>query len=420
MQFIYTFKVMIHPNNKQRTKILRTMNKCIECQNIIYDILDGYVKRTEKFPSCSDIIKMFTIIKKEKDDEVIKSRKNLTKREMIKKHLDILFYDVSNDALKQTVKDTYNSFIRFFNKLGDYPIKKTYKSRKKSFYVDPFKIDITSNKVRLEKIANNQKTNRQVLNWVKLAEKNRITLGVSYYNPRISYDGTNFYLTVGVKDEYVPIKNIAKSDDRVIGIDLNSALIVTSENTRYKQATKTKEYKRIKNRKKRLQRSLSRKYRVCNPNNKKKVKYSQNYKKNKSLIKKLDKRLANIRDDCHQKIITNILFKPPKKIVLEDLYIKEMAKKENRDKMTYEQKQASKNIVEASLRKFRVLLIDRVRRYQTIVVIADKYYPSTKRCNICGNIKEMKINDRIYKCDCCGLVIDRDYNSAINLANYID
>ena len=88
--------------------------------------------------------------------------------------------------------------------------------------------------------------------------------------------------------------------------------------------------------------------------------------------------------------------------------------------MTYEQKQASKNIVEASLRKFRVLLIDRVRRYQTIVVIADKYYPSTKRCNICGNIKEMKINDRIYKCDCCGLVIDRDYNSAINLANYID
>jgi hypothetical protein len=110
---MYTFKVVIHPNNKQKTKILRTMNKCIECQNIIYDILDGYVKRKDKFPSCSDIRKMFTIIKKEKDDEVIKLRKGMTKKEMIINHLDILFYDVSNDALKQTIKDTYNSFIRF-------------------------------------------------------------------------------------------------------------------------------------------------------------------------------------------------------------------------------------------------------------------------------------------------------------------
>ena len=96
-----------------------------------------------------------------------------------------------------------------------------------------------------------------------------------------------------------------------------------------------------------------------------------------------------------------------------------MASKENRDKLTYEQKLASKNLVEASLRKFRILLQDRIRRYQTSVVIADKYYPSTKKCMRCGKIKEMKINDRIYNCDCCGLVIDRDYNSAINLANYI-
>ena len=126
----------------------------------------------------------------------------------------------------------------------------------------------------------------------------------------------------------------------------------------------------------------------------------------------------NIRDDCHNKIITDILLKPPKTIVLEDLYVKEMASKEARKEMTYEQKQASKNIVEASLRKFRMLLSNRIRRYNTNIVIADKYYPSTKMCNICGAIKEMKIQDRVYKCDCCGLIIDRDLNAAINLANY--
>ena len=79
---MYTFKVVIHPNNKQRTKIFRTMNKCIECQNIIYDILDGYIKRNETIPTCSDIRKMFTKIKKQKDDEVIKLRESMTKKEM--------------------------------------------------------------------------------------------------------------------------------------------------------------------------------------------------------------------------------------------------------------------------------------------------------------------------------------------------
>ena len=95
-----------------------------------------------------------------------------------------------------------------------------------------------------------------------------------------------------------------------------------------------------------------------------------------------------------------------------------MSSKENRDNMTYEQIQASKNIVEASLRKFRMLLNNRIRKYETIIVIADKYYPSTKKCSICGNIKEIKLQDRVYTCNYCNNKIDRDLNAAINLANY--
>ena len=415
---MYTFKVMIHPNNKQRTKILRTFNKCIECQNIIYDILDGYVKRKDKFPSCSDIRKMFTIIKKEKDDEVIKLRKGMTKKEMIINHLDILFYDVSNDALKQTIKDTYNSFIRFFNKLGDYPVKKEYKARKKSFYVDPFKIDITSNKVRLEKIANNQKANRQVLNWIKLAEVDRIPTNVTYYNPRISYDGTNFYLTVSVADEFAPKKKRNKVVNKTIGIDLNIAEIVTSENIRYKQATKTKKYKKINHRKKRLQRALSRKYLACNPNNDKNITYSHKYKKNKDQIKKLDGRLLNLRDDCHKRIIDDIFKSPPSKIVIEDLYVKSMTNKKKRKKMTYKEKMAAKNIHTASFRKFSTLLINKANKYDITLIKANRYYTSTKKCSCCGNRKIMGIDERTYKCEECNLVIDRDLNAAINLAQY--
>ena len=417
---MYTYKVMIHPNNKQATKIRRTLNKCIECQNIVYDYLDSFIKNNKKIPSCSDVRKWFTIQKSLKDNEVINKRNNMTKKEMISNHLDTLFYDISNDALKQMVKDTYNSFVRYFKKLSKYPNKKSYNDKRKSFYVDPIKIGITSNKVRLEKIANNQKSNRQVLNYISLAEKNRIPLNVKYYNPRISYDGNNFFLTIGVDDENAPVKKRNKVDNRVIGIDLNNSEIVTSENVRYKQITKSKKYKKIVKRKKRLQRALSRKYIVCNPENKKRYKVSKNYKKNKSIIRNLDKRLMYLRDNNHNEIISNILIKPPKKIVLEDLYIKEMSNKETRKEKSYNEKLASKNITEANLRKFRILLTDRIRKYNTELIIVDKYYPSTKKCNRCGNIKEMKINDRTYKCNCCGLVIDRDLNSAINLANYIN
>ena len=415
---MYTYKVRIYPNNKQTTKIRRTLNKCIECQNIVYDYLDSFVKSKTNIPSVGDVRKWFTIQKRIYDEKTIELRKGKTKKQIIEEHLDTLFYDVSNDALKQTVKDTYNSFVRYFKKLGQYPVRKSYKDKKKSFYIDPFKIDFTERKVKLEKISNNLKSNRQILNYISLAEKNRIPQSVIYYNPRVSYDGDYFYITVGVSDENAPKKKIKESDGRVIGIDLNNAEIVTSENIIYKQATKTKVYKKIKRRRKRLQRALSRKYLKCNPNNSKKYKLSKNLIKNKKLIKKLDKRLTNIRDDCHDKIINHILLTSPSVIVLEDLHIKEMNNKKKRKKMTYQEKLASKNLHEASLRKFRVLLTDRIRKYDIKLVIADKYYPSTKKCSCCGNVKKMEIQDRVYVCDCCNLVINRDLNSAINLANY--
>ena len=199
-----TIKIKIHPNNRQSTKIKQTMNKCIEAQNIVFDLCKQYLDNNLKLPSCSEIRKEFTKIKKLKDDEVLEKRKGLTKKEQRSKHLDVLFYDVSNDSLKQMIKDTYNAFIRYFKKLGKYPNRKSFKDKHKSIYVDPYKIKFTSNKVKLEKISPSLKENRQVLNWVNLAEKDRIPLNVKYYNPRVTYDGYSFYLTIGLDDKDYP------------------------------------------------------------------------------------------------------------------------------------------------------------------------------------------------------------------------
>jgi putative transposase len=52
------------------------------------------------------------------------------------------------------------------------------------------------------------------------------------------------------------------------------------------------------------------------------------------------------------------------------------------------------------------------------VVIADKFYPSSKLCSCCGNMKkDLKLSDRIYRGE-CGNVIDRDYQASLNLKRY--
>ena len=407
---MYTYKVVIHPNNKQRTKILRTMNKCIECQNIIYDLLKGYLDRNERIPSCLEIRKMFTLIKKEKDEETINKRKGMTKKEMIDNHLDTLFYDVSNDALKQTVKDTYKAFIRFFRKESKFPNKKSYKDKTKSFYVDPYKIEFTDKKVKLEKIANNLKTNRQVLNYISLAEKNRIPQNVKYYNPRVVFDGDRFYIVVSVDDEYAPKKKIKEKVDEVIGIDLNVSTIVLSNNKKYKSINKEKRIKKATRKLKLLQRIASRRY-INALNNKKKIKDAKNFIKIKKLVRKCYRRLSNLRDDYINKVIDDILYKPPKRIVIETLDIKSMQ----------QNKKMSSLIQISSFRNFINTLKEKCIKQNVLITEADKYYPSSKMCSTCGSIKkDLLLSDRVYYCEACDYVINRDLNAAINLAKYIN
>ena len=57
--------------------------------------------------------------------------------------------------------------------------------------------------------------------------------------------------------------------------------------------------------------------------------------------------------------------------------------------------------------------------YGTELIVADRWFPSSKTCSGCGAVKaDLTLADRIYECAACGLVIDRDLNAALNLARY--
>ena len=407
---MYSYKVMIHPNNKQETKIRRTLNKCIECNNIIYDYIDSFIKNNEKIPSCSDVRKWFTIQKLILDNKIIDKSKKLTKKETISNHLDTLFYDVSNDALKQEIKDTYNSFIRYFKRLSKYPVKKKYNNYKKSFYVDPYKIEFSDKKVRLEKIANNQKKNRQILNYINLAEKNRIPTNALYYNPRVKLEGDRFYIVVSVDDEFAPKKKIDATSN-IIGIDLNLKAIVTSDNDIYKAVTYDKSYKKALKKERKAQKKLSIKY-IKAKELKKSLKESKNYKKQRRIKNKYTRRINNLKEAHIDYIVTSLIHKKPKIICVEDLDVKHMQESKKN-------KYIRKGIQQNPFSKFLKTLENRCNNYGIKIIKTDRYYPSSKTCSKCGYTKEdLKLSDRTYICPSCGLKINRDYNAAINIKRH--
>lgn len=404
-----TIKIKIHPNNKQSTKIKQTMNKCIEAQNIIFTMCKYYLDNNLKLPSCSSIRKEFTKIKKEKDLETINKRIGLTKKEQREQHLDVLFYDVSNDSLKQMVKDTYNAFIRYFKKLGKYPNRKSFKDKHKSMYVDPYKIKFTSSKVKLEKISSSLKENRQVLNWINLAEKDRIPLNVKYYNPRVIFDGYNFYLTVGIEDKDYPSKTKQiEKESNPIGLDLNINSFVTSSNDVYKNINSTRKIKNLTRRLKRYQRSISKKIEYSKRYN---IKLStcKNFIKQKKQIYNIYSKLRNIRENSYYQISHLILSKNPKYIVIEDLDVKSM----------YKNKRIASLLQVTGFRKFVNFLENISSKYNIPIKKVDRYYPSSKMCSSCSHIKEkLSLSTRTYICSSCGLSINRDLNASINLLNY--
>ena len=82
-------------------------------------------------------------------------------------------------------------------------------------------------------------------------------------------------------------------------------------------------------------------------------------------------------------------------------------------------KHLSKVIQQQKIYEFQRQIEYKSKLNEIEFIQVDEFYPCSKTCSCCGNIKkDLKLSDRMYKCDVCSLVIDRDYNASINLANY--
>jgi len=132
---------------------------------------------------------------------------------------------------------------------------------------------------------------------------------------------------------------------------------------------------------------------------------SNNRKKSADKLAKAYWRIGNIRRDALHKATTQ-LAKSHGEIVLEDLNVQGMVRNRH----------LARAISDVGLGEFRRQLEYKCRWYGSRLTVAPRFYPSTKRCSSCGHVKdEMPLSIRVYECEHCGLVLDRDLNAALNL-----
>jgi putative transposase len=292
---------------------------------------------------------------------------------------------------------------RWFNGLANKPKFKSKRKSKISFYVNYESLKRTNNGFKGEKIG-----------LVKTCQPlPKLKKNQKYSNPRISFDGRNWFLSIGYDKEFESVKLTNVS----LGIDVGiKELEVCSYGEFKRNINKNKKVKHLKKKLKREQRKLSRKIEAnikSYDKNRKLIyktplKNMKNIGKQNKVIRNLYKKLEDIRKNHLHQCSNEIVKTKPSRIVMETLNVKGVMKN----------KHLSKAIAEQCLYEFKRQIQYKCKKYGIEFVEADKWYPSSKTCSYCGQIKsDLKLKDRIFICE-CGFKIDRDLNASINLANY--
>ena len=219
---ILSKKIRLKPTKEQEKQLIKSAGTARFIYNWTLDKQETNFKAGEKFISDNDLRKELTQLKKTQ-----------------------LFWlnEVSSNVAKQAVKDACDAYKRFFKKLAKKPKFKSKKKSKLSFYNDCTKLKFKQNLVLIEKVG-----------WVSCNEP---LLNQKFSNPRCSFDGKYWYLSVGieVKEQTVKLTN------EVIGIDLGiKDLAVVSNGLVFKNINKTTTVKKLKTKLKRFQKQVSRKY----------------------------------------------------------------------------------------------------------------------------------------------------------------
>ncbi len=381
----------INPTDEQKSKIHQTIGVSRFVYNFYIARNKEIYEREGKFVSGMDFSKWL-------NNEYIPNNQEM---KWIK--------EVSSKATKQAIMNGDKAFRDFFKKAKGFPrFKKKKNQDVKAYFPKNNKTDWTLERHRVK---------IPTLGWVRLKEFGYIPVNSMVKSGTVSQKADRYYVSILVEERDIKISNsntgmkISNTNNEGLGIDLGiKEFAVCSDGIKFKNINKTSIIKKVEKKLKREQRKLSRKYESLKIRNKKEKGgnvTSQNIQKQVVKVQKLHQRLANIRTDYINKIVSSIIKQKPSYITIEDLNVKGMMKN----------KHLSKAIASQKFFEFKTKLMSKCKQNDVELRIVDRFYPSSKTCSQCGEIKkDLKLSDRVYKCS-CGFVIDRDLNASINLRN---
>ncbi len=289
--------------------------------------------------------------------------------------------EVTKNAPQMAIIQLGQAFNNFFAGRAKYPqFKKKGKSRD-SFTLTNDQFTIDACRVRIPN-----------LGLVRMRETLRFSGKILSATISRTADQWFASITVDTQDHnHLP----PAENQGTVGVDLGvSALATLSTGEKVAGA---KPHKALLSRLKRLSRSLSRK-----------VKGSANHHKAKQKLAKLHARIANIRKDSLHKLTTD-LTRRFHTIGIEDLNVSGMVKN----------RYLSRSISDMGFFEFRRQLEYKAAMRGGVVVVANRFFASSKTCSACGEkVEKLPLSIRSWECPTCGTHHDRDVNAAINLANY--
>ena len=376
------YKIEINPTKAQKFKIHQTIGTARFVYNFYIAHNKEVYEKEGKFVSGMDFSKWL-------NSEYIPSNQEM---KWIK--------EVSSKARKQAIMNAEQAFRDFFKKRKGFPkFKKKKDQDVKAYFPKNNKTDWTLERHRVK---------IPTLGWVRLKEFGYIPTNSIVKSGTVSQKANRYYVSILVEEKEV---EVLKPTNEGIGIDLGiKDFAVCSDGTIFKNINKTSTVKKVEKKLKREQRKLSRKYeslKMRNKNIEEGRATQRNIQKQVVKVQKLHQRLANIRTDYINKTISLIIRQKPSYITMEDLAVSNMMKN----------KHLSKAIANQKFFEFRKKLTTKCKQNKIELRVVDRFYPSSKTCSCCGKIKkDLKLKDRVYKCN-CGLMIDRDFNASINLKN---
>ena len=372
-----SFKTEINPTEEQKVRIRKTTGTCRFIYNFYLAHNKELHENRKKFMSSNQF-------------------RVWLNNEYLPNHPEYSWIkEAYSKAVTQAVNNGQTAFTRFFNHKSAFPnFKKKGKSDVKMYFVKNNPKDCRCERHRI---------NIPSLGWVRIKEKGYIPTTKDGYvikSGHVSIKADRYYVSVLIE---IPNNKIANNSNEGIGIDLGlKDFAIVSNGKIYKNINKSAKLKKLEKQLIREQRSLSRKY-----ENLKKGWSTQktNIQKQRLKVQKLHHRIDNIRTDHINKTIAEIVKTKPSYITIEDLNVSGMMKN----------KHLSKAVASQKFYEFRIKLQAKCNENGIELRVVDRWFPSSKTCHCCKNIKkDLKLSDRIFKCD-CGYIEDRDFNAALNL-----